>query len=154
MGNSIAVGFFNSWVWAIFVIVGLLFVLLELIVGVETGFDLVIIGSILIIAGLATMPFHSWWITTISASIICAGYVGIGRKYIHRRRWKDEIKTNIDAIIGQSGIVLRRITKYTDGQVKVRNEKWKAQEGALSVEHREPCILYKTHEGQCFTSFG
>ena len=118
---------FTDWLWLLFVIVGLLFVLLELIVGVETGLDLVFIGSAFILGGLVTWPFHSWLLTIIVTSLICVAYVALGRRYVHRWTMVNEAKTNIDAIIGRQGIVLRNIAKNTDGLVKVGNEQWRAR---------------------------
>jgi membrane protein implicated in regulation of membrane protease activity len=118
---------FTDWLWLLFVILGLLFVLLELIVGVETGLDLVFIGSAFILGGLVTWPFHSWLLTIIVTSLICVAYVALGRRYVHRWTMVNEAKTNIDAIIGRQGIVLRNIAKNTDGLVKVGNEQWRAR---------------------------
>ena len=120
-------GFPDSWLWLVFAVVGLLFVLLELIVGVETGFDLVIIGSAFIIGGLATYPAHSWLVTVIVTSIICIAYVALGRRYVHRWAQVKKARTNIDAIIGRRGIVLRSIARNVDGLVKVGNEQWRAR---------------------------
>jgi len=36
-------------------------------------------------------------------------------------------RTNIDAIIGRRGIVLRSIAKNVDGLVKIGNEQWRAR---------------------------
>ncbi len=127
MNGEIAVGFPDLWLWLIFVIVGLLLVLLELIVGVETGFDLVFIGSAFILGGLITWPFNSWLLTLIVTSLICIAYVVIGRRYIHERMAVGKTKTNIDAIIGRQGIVLKSIAKNVDGRVKVGNEQWRAR---------------------------
>ncbi len=118
---------FTDWLWLLFVIVGLLFVLLELIVGVETGLDLVFIGSAFILGGLVTWPFHSWLLTIIVTSLICVAYVALGRRYVHKWTMVSKAKTNIDAIIGRQGIVLRNIAKNTDGLVKVGNEQWRAR---------------------------
>ncbi len=118
---------FTDWLWLVFVIVGLLFVLLELSVGVETGFDLVVIGSAFIIGGLVTWPFHSWLLTVIVTSIICVAYVALGRRYVHRWTTVSKAKTNIDAIIGRQGIVLKSIARNVDGLVKVGNEQWRAR---------------------------
>ncbi len=118
---------FTDWLWLVFVIVGLLFVLLELIVGVETGLDLVVIGSVFIIGGLVTWPFHSWLLTVIVTSIICVAYVALGRRYVHRWTMVSKAKTNIDAIIGRQGIVLKSIARNVDGLVKVGNEQWRAR---------------------------
>jgi len=100
---------------------------LELIVGVETGLDLVFIGSSFIVGGLASWPFHSWLLTVIITSIICIAYVAIGRRYIHRWTAVSKAKTNIDAIIGREGIVLKSIAKNFDGRVRVGNEQWRAR---------------------------
>ena len=35
-------------------------------------------------------------------------------------------RTNIDAIVGQRGVVLRNIERNVDGLVKIGNEQWKA----------------------------
>ena len=118
---------FTDWLWLVFVIVGLLFVLLELIVGVETGLDLVFVGSAFILGGLATWPFHSWLLTAIATSIICVAYVALGRRYVHRWTTVNKAKTNIDAIIGRQGIVLKSIARNVDGRVKVGNEQWRAR---------------------------
>ena len=120
-------GFSDLWLWLVFIIVGLLFVLLELIVGVETGLDLVFIGSAFILGGLTTLPFNSWLLTVIVTSIICVAYVALGRRYVHRWTAVRKAKTNIDTIIGRRGIVLRNIARNVDGSVKVGNEQWKAR---------------------------
>ena len=111
----------------VFVIVGLFLILLELGVGVGTGLDMVFIGSALIVGGLATWPFHSWLLTVIVTCIICVVYVALGRRYIHRRMLIKKEQTNIDAIIGRRGIVLKSITKNVDGLVKIGNERWRAR---------------------------
>ncbi len=118
---------FTDWLWLVFVIVGLLLVLLELIIGVETGFDLVFTGSAFILGGLVTWPFHSWLLTVIVTSIICVAYVALGRRYVHRWTMVSKAKTNIDAIIGKKGIVLKSIAKNVDGLVKIGNEQWRAR---------------------------
>ena len=119
--------FADLWLWLIFVIAGLLFVLLELVVGVETGLDLVVIGSAFIVGGLATWPAHSWVLTVIVTSVICVAYVALGRRYVHRWTTVSKAKTNIDAIMGREGIVLKSIAKNFDGRVRVGNERWRAR---------------------------
>ncbi len=63
--------FSDTWVWLFFVGFGLVMVLLELFVGVETGFDLVCLGSAFIIGGLVTWPAYSWVLTLLVTLIIC-----------------------------------------------------------------------------------
>lgn len=42
-------------------------------------------------------------------------------------RLEGDWRTNIDALIGESGIVRRRITKYEGGLVKIGYELWRAR---------------------------
>jgi membrane protein implicated in regulation of membrane protease activity len=126
MGDGVAV-FSGSWVWLVFVGIGLLMILVELIVGVDTGFDLVFLGSAFILGGLVTGPLNSWVITLIVTSAICVAYVALGRRYVHRWTTARKSKTNIDAIVGRPGVVLQSIARNIDGRVKVGNEDWKAR---------------------------
>ena len=127
MNGEVALGFTDLWLWLIFVGAGLMLVLLELIVGIETGLDLVVIGSVLILGGLVTWPFNNWLVTLIVTSVICVAYVAIGRRYVHSRMAVRKAKTNIDAIIGRRGIVLKSIAKNFDGRVRLGNERWRAR---------------------------
>lgn len=128
MGDGIAALFSSSWVWLIFVIIGLVMVLLELVIGVETtGFDLVFLGSAFVLGGLVTWPAHSWVVTIVVTSLVCIAYIAIGRRYVHRWAAVRKSKTNIDAILGRTGVVLRSISRNADGRVKVGNEDWKAR---------------------------
>lgn len=117
----------DSWMWLIFIGIGLVMILLELIVGVDTGLDLVFLGSAFVIGGLVTWPFHSWLLTLIVILVICIIYLALGRRYVHRWTSTRKEKTNIDAIIGKKGIVLQSIAANSDGRVKVGNEEWKAR---------------------------
>ena len=127
MNGEVVLTFADSWVWLFFIIAGLLLALLELVVGVDTGLDLVFIGSAFLIGGFVGWPFHSWLLSLIITSIICITYIALGRRYIHRWTAVKRERTNIDAIIGTSGIVVRSIAKNVDGLVKVRNEQWRAK---------------------------
>jgi membrane protein implicated in regulation of membrane protease activity len=117
----------DLWLWLIFVVFGLILVLLELIVGIETGLDLVFIGSAFVLGGLVTWPFHSWLLTVIVTSAVCVAYVALGRRYVHTWTQTKKAKTNIDAIVGRKGIVVKGIAKHVDGLVKIGNEQWRAR---------------------------
>lgn len=132
--------FADIWLWLIFVITGLLLVLLELIVGIDTGLDLVFIGSAFVIGGLVTWPAESWILTLLITIIICVAYVFLGRKYVHRLTYVKKTKTNIDTITGQTGIVVNNISKNNDGLVKVGNEEWRAR-AEEDIEQGEEIIV-------------
>ena len=128
MGNGVVeVLFFDSWAWLIFIAVGLILIIMELLLGIDTGLDLVFIGTAFVLGGLITLAMSSWVWTAIVTGIICVIYVVIGRRYIHRRIATKEARTNIDTIVGKSGIVKQEINSSRDGMVKVGYEEWRAR---------------------------
>ena len=130
----------DSWVWLVFVGIGLVMILMELMVGVDTGLDLVFLGSAFILGGLVTWPFNSWILTLIVTSAICVAYVALGRRYVHRWTAARESKTNIDTIVGSTGVVTQTITNNMDGRVRVGNEDWKAK-ATEKIENGEEIVV-------------
>jgi len=119
--------FLDQWIWVFFIGIGLFLVLLELLLGVDTGLDLVAVGTALFIGGISTAYFESWIATAAVTSGICVLYLILGRRYIHQNPAVGaESKTNVDALIGREGIVLITVTKDTPGLVRVGNEDWRA----------------------------
>jgi membrane protein implicated in regulation of membrane protease activity len=128
MVNGVIEGsFFDSWAWLVFVAIGLVMILLELIVGVETGLDLVFIGTAFILGGLITIPMNSWVWTAVVTGVICVLYLVIGRRFVHKRIAVAKEKTNIDAIVGKTGIVKQEVGRTNYGLVKIGMEDWRAQ---------------------------
>ena len=126
-GQAATTAFVDSWVWLIFLGLGLLMVLGELFMGIDTGLDLVFIGSAFIIGGLVTWPFHSWALALIVTAIICLAYFFLGRRYVHQRMAVKTEMTNIDTIIGRKGTVLKDITPAADGRIIVDGVRWRAR---------------------------
>lgn len=140
-GFDVGVSFYDQWTWAIFVAIGLVMVLLEVLIGVDTAFDLVIIGSILIIAGAVTIPFHNWWLTLVVAVVLSVLYLSLLRSYVRRRMRSGGAKTNIDAYIGQAAVVIRDISTTEIGRIRVGAEEWRARADEPIGEGEEVVIV-------------
>jgi membrane protein implicated in regulation of membrane protease activity len=125
--GQVEVLFFDNWAWLIFIGAGLVLIILELLLGIDTGLDLVFIGTAFVLGGLITLAMQSWVWTAIICGVICVIYVAIGRRYIHSKTATKAEKTNIDTIVGKSGLVQRDIAPDKDGLVKVGNEQWRAR---------------------------
>jgi len=125
--GSVNVLFVDNWMWLIFIAAGLFLVILELIMGIDTGLDLVFIGSAFVIGGLVTFAINSWVWTAVVSGIICLIYVLLGRRYLHRKMAVKSEKSNIDTIVGKIGIVEQEIEPDKAGLVKVGYEKWHAR---------------------------
>ena len=121
------VAFADNWLWLIFIAAGLVLVLMELLLGIETGLDMVFIGSAFVLGGLITIGLGSWVWTAVTSGIICVIYVFIGRRYIHSRVAVKTERTNIDTIIGKRGFVQQDISQEKYGLVKIGMEEWRAK---------------------------
>jgi membrane protein implicated in regulation of membrane protease activity len=120
-------GMFDSWMWLVFIGIGLLMVLLGLLFPVVSGIDYVFLGSAFLIGGLITCPFHSWIITLIVTIIIQIIYLATGRKYFQSGMATNLEKTNVDKIFGKKGIALQALKPGIDGFVELGHIEWSAR---------------------------
>lgn len=122
------------------IIVGIAAIILEIILGALTGFDLLLIGVIFIISGAFGLLFHSFTIALISVSIFSFAYVAFARGYIKKQLVIKTKATNVDALIGKKGIVLKSITPQKTGQVKVEGETWRAEADSTIDEQAQVVV--------------
>lgn len=108
------------------ILLGIGAVALELFVGIQTGFDLVLLGSILLLGGVTGILTGSLPLALIISSILAVAYIAYGRKAIRQKVLVVTHHTNIDKLIGKKGIVIRSITPDTAGMVRVDDEDWRA----------------------------
>ncbi len=114
------------WNWVL-VVVGALLVLVEVALGGFAGFDLVLIGSSFVIGGGLGLLFGNAPLGFIAASALCILYIAAGRRWVRARLKRPGLPTNTDALIGQRGLVVQRVADHEPGQVKVRDEMWRAR---------------------------
>lgn len=108
------------------IITGLLLILAELILGIQAGFDLVVIGSVLILGGIFGILTGNFSVTLIISSVLAVAYIFFGRKLIKQKLIFKTNKTNIDKLIGAQATVIRSITPDTAGLVRINDEDWRA----------------------------
>lgn len=128
----------------LFVIAGLLLVLAELLVGIQTGFDLVLIGSILFVSGFVGM-FTNVPLMPVLASALSILYIAVGRNKIRQKVAVVTKKTNIDKLVGATGTVVRSVTPDTAGLVRVNDEDWRAS--AEEILYERDAIVVEGIEG-------
>ena len=114
-----------SWSWAL-LITGALFVLVEVAFGGFAGFDLVLIGSSFIIGGAIGLWTHQPSLGLIVAAVLCLLYIVAGRRWVRARLKPRSVPSNADALLGERAMVTVRVAEHAPGQVKVRDEVWRA----------------------------
>ena len=111
--------------WYIF-FTGLGLIGLELILGVDTGFDFLLLGLSLIVGSLFGFLFDAYFVAIGISILISILYIAFGRRYIKEKLHISTHKTNIDALIDKEATVIKAISKSKAGQVKLENEIWRA----------------------------
>lgn len=115
-----------SYLPQFFIIVGLIFLILEIFLGIDTGFDLIILGSILLITGFSGNYFHSFSLSLFLIIILCLIYFILGRHFIKSKLSAFHLKTNTNKLLNQTGIVTHNISPNKPGLVKIDDEFWRA----------------------------
>jgi len=127
------------------VMVGMVLVLAELIVGIQTGFDLVLIGSILIIGGFGGMWLDSLTVALVMSTLLSFLYIFWGRKIVKQKIVVMTHNTNIDKLHGKIGVIIRTVTPDTAGMVRLDDEDWRAVSDELIYEKEK--VRVKSIEG-------
>lgn len=110
----------------ILIITGIIAIIAELLLGVVTGFDMLIIGVVLILAGGIGLLTNSFMTALVATIILSLAYVIMGRKFVKQKISIATTATNSDALLGKKGKVFKKITPHLPGQVKVDGEIWRA----------------------------
>ena len=115
----------NGWSWFL-VIAGTILVLIEVALGGFAGFDLVLIGSALVIGGALGLFLGSPLVGLVTAGVLAVAYVLVGRRWVRARMRTNTVPSNVDAILGAEAMVVQRVARHEAGQVRVRDELWRA----------------------------
>lgn len=111
----------------LFIFGGLVAILLELILGVATGFDLALFGVALIIGGVTGNIFNNIHVSFITAILLNAIYILFGRRILRSKLNVRTKNTNVDDLIEKNGFCVKEISPHQPGQVRVNNEIWRAE---------------------------
>ena len=128
----------GNWVNWLLVIGGLVCVIVELALGAVTGFDLALIGGSLAIGGAIGLTVASGKTGLLAAGVLSLVYLAVFRSWLRQRLTVKERPTNVDAVVGKTGIVTKRITTREPGMVRVADEVWRAALVDTDEAVREP----------------
>ncbi len=128
----------GNWVNWLLVIGGIVCVIVELALGAATGFDLALIGGSLAIGGASGLIFTSGSVGLLAAGLLSLVYLAVFRSWLRKRLTVKERPTNVDAVLGKIGVVIKRITPSDPGMVRVADEVWRAALAETDGTAREP----------------
>ena len=117
----------GNWVNWLLVIVGIVCVIIELALGALTGFDLALVGGSLTIGGVIGLFTGSAKIGLLSGGVLSFIYLALFRSWLRARLTVKDQPTNVDALVGKTGVVTQKIAAAEAGLVKVGSEVWRAE---------------------------
>jgi membrane protein implicated in regulation of membrane protease activity len=117
----------GMWVNWLLVIGGIVCVIVELALGAMTGFDLALIGGSLAIGGGIGLFVASEKIGLLAAGGLSLVYLAVFRRWLRATLTVKNHPSNVDAVVGKTGVVTKRIALHEPGMVKVGDEVWRAE---------------------------
>ena len=127
----------NFWNWMLIGLGGIM-VVAELLMGAVTGFDLALMGLSLVAGGGVGLYFASTKIGLIASASLAFLYVVFIRRQLRARMMSSgTLPSNVDAILGRSGVVTQKIGAHEAGRVKIGDEEWRATLAAGAGDARE-----------------
>jgi membrane protein implicated in regulation of membrane protease activity len=126
----------GNWVNWLLVIVGIVCVIAELALGAVTGFDLALIGASLAAGGAVGFLARSETVGLIAAGGLALVYFAIFRSWLKSKLNVHVRSSNVDAVVGKTGVVTKRIAPRAPGMVKLGDEVWRAE---LARVEEAPC---------------
>ena len=117
----------GNWVNWVLIIVGIVCVIIELALGALTGFDLALVGGSLTVGGAIGLFTGSAEMGLLSGGILAFVYLAVFRRWLRAKLTVKDQPTNVDALVGKSGIVTKKIADAEAGLVKVGSEIWRAE---------------------------
>jgi membrane protein implicated in regulation of membrane protease activity len=116
----------RNWVnWSL-VIGGVFLVVLEVVLGTITGFDLALIGVSLVAGGAIGLLTGSTKIGLFAAGAFALLYLAFLRRRIRSKLMSPNQPMNTDSLVGKHALVTERIAPHAPGMVRVGDELWRA----------------------------
>jgi membrane protein implicated in regulation of membrane protease activity len=117
----------GNWVNWLLVIGGIVCVIIELALGALTGFDLALLGASLAVGGAIGLLAGSAKIGLLAAGALALLYLAVFRSWLKKKLTVKDQASNVDAVVGKTGVVTKRIAIREPGMVKVGAEIWRAE---------------------------
>jgi membrane protein implicated in regulation of membrane protease activity len=117
----------GNWVNWLLLIGGVISVIVELALGALTGFDLALIGGSLAIGGGIGLLVGSAKVGLLAAGGLSLVYLAVFRSWLKSKLTVHAQPTNVDAVVGKTGVVTKRIAALEPGMVKLGSEVWRAE---------------------------
>jgi membrane protein implicated in regulation of membrane protease activity len=114
-----------------------------------TGFDLALLGASLAVGGGIGLVAGSAKIGLLAAGVLALLYLAVFRSWLKKKLTVKDQASNVDAVVGKTGVVTKRIAVREPGMVKVGAEIWRAElaGGDETVRDAGAVVVVQSVEG-------
>jgi len=119
--------FVRPWVFILF---GFMLIVVELLLGVATGFDLFLLGTCFLAGGGVGLFFNSAMVSFGVTGVLAISYVILFRRIVQGWIHPKLVPSNSDALIGKVGVLTKPSSSTETGQIKLENDLWLAKSDA------------------------
>ena len=135
----------GNWLNWLLVIAGIVCVIIELALGAFTGFDMALVGASLAVGGAIGLATASAKVGLLAGAGLALIYLAVLRSWLKARLTVKDHASNIDAVVGRTGVLTRRVAPREPGMVKVGDEVWRAELAAGEDKVLESGATVKVH---------
>lgn len=108
------------------VVGGGLLIIAEMVIGAATGFDLALLGASLVAGGALGLFFASAKVGLFASGALALVYLLFLRRWIKSKLASPDRPSNVDALVGRTGVVVSRVAANEPGRVNLDGEIWRA----------------------------
>lgn len=126
--------------FTVLIILGITAIIIEIIIGAATGFELLILGVVFVLGGIVGMITHSMPFALVTIVILTLAYIFFARRLIQKSLHITTKATNVESIIGKTARVVSEIAPDEPGQVKIEGEVWRAESDTRFLEGEKVMI--------------
>jgi len=109
----------------ILILLGIGAIIIEVVLGAATGFDLFLAGLFFIAGGLVGRYSENETYAFVVIFVLAIFYIFMGRRIIRDHLSIGQTKSGVDNLIGKSARVVKTIRKGRAGQIKIEGEVWR-----------------------------
>lgn len=138
----------KNWNW-LMIFAGIGMVIIEVVLGAATGFDFALVGACLVAGGGVGLLTGSVKIGLATTGVLAFVYIAFFRKYVRSKLTATGKSSNVDSLVGQIALVTEPVGPHKPGQVKVRDELWRASlaEGTMETKSTGETVRVESIDG-------
>lgn len=108
----------------VLLIIGAMFIVAEVIIGIDTGFDLLLIGSCVLVGGILGY-YTNDYVAAAAAGGLSVAYIVLGRKFVKNKVQAFTHTSNVDSLLNKVITLKSWDSAAKTGSANINGEDWR-----------------------------